>query len=594
MTELEQIVRFFTVAMKGIRHEYYERTVEKAELYNKLVTGEEMDTLLKQFARRESAELFKQRVDITQHIVTTVTSNVIDVFRKVPRSNFRRKLDYEGDTEGTKSAEIEAILSKFWQGESADEWCSTRLLELNATDPNAWVVVEWKDFDSRIQRASPYAFEVASEDVYDYYIDRNGETQYLIVESDVKSALMPEGEAERYTLYMQNRTVTLTQVPEKQGYINSTQDSPAQVVAKLFNGALVYFDGKTWVYQEYLPHNLGFVPAMRVGYKRDMATGGNTFVCLFDAAIPLLIKTVKVNSEFDLTAALIAYPLTIRYGNPCSNNDCINGRLHDDSICGTCNGTGKARPTSAQEEIVLDLPSTADQMIDLNKILTYKSPDVAILQFQDTYITDLTHRAKAAVFNSDIFSRQEIADTATGKNLDLQNVYDTLYPFAAKFARGWKWVVDTVADITALKTGLMSGITIKRDFKLKDTGALLEDLKLATETSAGPAIRSYISNDIAAALMVDEPEAYQRWRTRERFNPFSGKTDLEITTLLVSDLIPRRQRVLYANLGNIFDSIELEQPGFYTLAPEKQAALVAGKLDEIEAATTPQRVAIGA
>ena len=55
------------------------------------------------------------------------------------------------------------------------------------------------------------------------------------------------------------------------------------------------------------------------------------------------------------------------------------------------------------------------------------------------------------------------------------------------------------------------------------------------------------------------------------------------------NLIPKKVKVLYANFGNIFDSLENENENFYELSFEKQKALVDAKVDmlmnELEAST---------
>ena len=60
---------------KDLRHEYYHRTVKKAVLYKQLSSGEDSDKLLKQFVRREDNQLFKQRVQLTQEIHSSIVKN---------------------------------------------------------------------------------------------------------------------------------------------------------------------------------------------------------------------------------------------------------------------------------------------------------------------------------------------------------------------------------------------------------------------------------------------------------------------------------------------------------------------------------------
>ena len=109
----QALQRLIQVVSKGARHPWYERTTELADLYRKLVTGDGLDNLLRQFVQRESADAFKERVKLTQHVVTTVTKNIMDVFYKVPRSNYQRILEHLGDNSERMTAELEESCLRF-------------------------------------------------------------------------------------------------------------------------------------------------------------------------------------------------------------------------------------------------------------------------------------------------------------------------------------------------------------------------------------------------------------------------------------------------------------------------------------------------
>jgi hypothetical protein len=109
----------------------------------------------------------------------------------------------------------------------------------------------------------------------------------------------------------------------------------------------------------------------------------------------------------------------------------------------------------------------------------------------------------------------------------------------------------------------------------------MEELKAANDSQAGVAARRSIEWDIMRATMIDSPEEFQEWEVQERFNPFSGYTDEQKMLWSQSDLIPRSQRVLYANLGYIFDTLAFENQGFYRMPYEQQRELVAAKVEEI-------------
>jgi hypothetical protein len=185
-----------------------------------------------------------------------------------------------------------------------------------------------------------------------------------------------------------------------------------------------------------------------------------------------------------------------------------------------------------------------------------------------------------------------VAQTATGKSIDQQNANDFVYKYFRFYAEFWRFTVETFAEITGKRNGLTAQIFVSRDLKLKTVGELMEDLKSANDSGSGPATRQNIEWDINRAMMVDSPEEFKQWEIRERFNPFSGYTEEQKMAWAQSDLIPRAQRVLYANLGYIFDSLEFENQGFYRLPYEQQRQLVAAKVAEIMEQTGPAAPAL--
>lgn len=594
MTTREQaLTRLIEVVADGKRHPYYDRTRQLAGLYRKLVTGDGLDELLRQFTMRESAQAFKQRVDITQHVVTSVVANIMDVFYKIPRSNYNRVCEYDKEHKA-KQEPLNEIMKAFWGTKTLDEWFKTRWFEMIQTDPNAFVVTEFAPFDpARGERAMSYPFEVDSESAVDYQYDNNV-LQHLIVRSTfpMPKGKKSDGVGEKYTLYLANETMTLTEVETSPLLPSPPQERQFYEVD---GGALIRFQKRVFFLLINQPHNAGTVPAFQVGYARDQWTGGATFVAPFEKCVPMLLKTIKSNSELDLTMALSAFPFRAEYAPACTAEGCIDGHLSNGDTCHSCKGTGHQSVTSAQEKLVLTLPKRGDELLDLEKLVVFKSPSVDIMKFQQDYIDALTRRAKSIVFNSDIFSRSEIADTATGKNIDLTNVYDTLFPCAQGYAEKWRFQVYAVARFADLQKGLTAMLVFSKDFKLKDLAALLSELESANRSDAGPVVIRNIQADIARIVYADNPKEYHAWEVREMFNPFSGQTSDKITIALSSASVPNRLKVQYLLLGTIFDDLEFEaaQDGqsFYLLPSDVQRTKVVEKVQsyiaEAQGATRP-------
>lgn len=582
----------------GYRHKHYTRTVVKAAKYLALTTGEGMDALLKQFARRESPELFKQRVDITQHITSAVVSNIMAIFNKLPRANHSQDLYHVGEADTKKTDTLKAIMGKFWGNASLDHWFATRYMELNAVDPNAWCVLEFEPTDGR-EYAQPYPFEVPSAQAADFGITNNV-VEYLIVDTPMS---VMDGDRQtprnKYTMYLKNETVVIVPLPIK-GTPKGKDRQPTTIMGKDENGepvevaVIVWVDKLPYSLHFHFPHNAGQVPAFRIGHKRDLWTGGQTFTSCFSAAEPFLEKSLKINSEADLAKSLAAFPLTLRYSDPCDSNDCDKGYTREGTKCMVCKGTGHRRPTSVAEELVFEMPraARAEDIIDLEKLWVWKMPPVELLKYQDEVVDALTRRAVEIVFNSDVHTRQEVQDTATGKRLSLENTYDTLYTNGLDYAQKWEFSVYTIAAITELEVGLVAAMRFPKDFQLKSVTELLAELAAATTSGAGVQVRQSIEEKIVSAMLVDDPEEMRRYNTKALFNPFRGMTDGEIAIALNTDYTPKRLKVQYLNLGYIFDEVEAEQSelkkDFFAMAYKLQKAIIDAKVQALILEATPE------
>lgn len=581
------------IITRGEKHRDYERTVELAELYRKMLTGEGMDTLMRRFDRREDDELFEQRKRITQHITKTVSQNVKDVYHKIPRSNsVQRFIGYE-DNNVQKLKEINLKLSKFWGKASLDDWMNQRWIDLNFLDPNTFVVIEWGAFDNTTERATPYPYEVYSQNAIMYeYVDNI--LQYL-VSQDIKSEWIADkwGQWQQvtynlYTIYGKTQTVQFKEV---------TDEVIKRDIRKAFGRAKDLFTDNYFrksIYEEsyfevieFVPHNLGFVPAETIGVLEDMVTDGRTFISPLDKGIPILMKMVKANSEFDLTMALHTFPQKIQYMSPCKEPDCRNGHRLDGSQCTMCGGSGYELIRSAQEMITFALPKDRNDMIQLDNVVRYVSPPTDLVKFQKEYIESLTYQVKESIFNTEIFSKQVVAETATGKNISLQNVYDALYPIALGYSNDWEFLVSTVAKIAQLDDKLIAFYKFSKDFKLKSLTDLYLDLKAVGDARASEFIKSSIEDDIAGVIYSESERELLKYNIKKSWFPFNGKTTEQISVIVAStNLVPYDTKVFWANFSYIFDMIELEQgkngTDFYYMPRDKQWEIISAKIEQLK------------
>lgn len=568
-------------------HPNYKRTEEYAEEARAYFTGVGADRFLKQFARRESKELFQQRKDITAHIQKSLGHSLSRPFAKVSRSKFIKTLVFSGDKSNREQAKRfqSQVLDRFTR-RGLDGFVFERLLYLNIVDPNAFVVVEFEPFDNTREKAQPYAFEVFSEMAVDYKYTPNGELLYLVARTiDEKDDDKGKRSIERLTLYQPRQTLVLQELTEKER--NTLPFAPSLLTfmpEEVQDGEVFQVaPGKFYQASIPIPHGYEMTPAIRAGFIDDPETDGQTFVSIFDAAMPFAKKLLKTNSELDLSLALFAFPISVRYEDRCDAIGCNGGSMPDGTTCMVCEGTGKkTRPTSAQEEIVLDMPDNPADMVDLTRILNYVSPPSDAIRLMLETLQDFFRQAKEAVFNSQMFSKQEVAQTATYQGIELESVYDTLAPYARHLSEVWGFICHVCKAFTGTPGEMAARLTFPKDFRFETAEQIFAELKSARDAGAGAGVAAILQERAMERLLIDDAERLKRAQIDARFNPFPGMQDTDILVAINTGLVPEWKKILWANYTTIIDEILLATPDFYEQPYEKQRALVMAGVEKIQ------------
>ena len=588
------------IIQNAYRHKSYNRTVELAKEYKACITGDGIDDYLQRVKIREDEETFALRKDITVNITETLTSLVIDPQYKLPRSNsIERRLFYKDDDVEKLKAFTE-IKNKFYEGNrSVEDYMSSSWIELNNLDPNTFIVLDWLTNTNK-QRIQPYPVEYPSDQVY-HFNKKNGVLEWICLHREEEGA-----DPEMYLLYGKEFTVVFT---KKRELDYKWKNNKADIIyyqefpVEDFHSPVAVMKNSDDYYDIYIlkPHNLGYVPGLFAGYVTDLRTR-RTYVSPIHKGQPILKKIIKLNSEFDITLSKHAFQQKIQYGSPCPN--CHgNGKTLAGLVCKECQGTGnnpKEKHESGMDTLVIPRPRDANDLFDLSKLIHYVPADVRIPKFQYDTLQNEMRRHKEAVYNSNVFSTKEFTETAYSKNVDLQNVYDALWPMAQAYARAFNFIIGAIAKITDLDKNLIHNLSFRKDFKMKSLSDLYQDLSTVGTSNADEFVKKDIENDIAQIMYEDDERALKKYYTMRHFFPFNGKTKDEIKQIITSPrLCTERVKVLYANYSYIFDELELEfgKKGvdFYYMSIDKQKKALDKKvetmIDEIEA-ESPQTIDI--
>ncbi|HYH16734.1 MAG TPA: hypothetical protein VD794_15995 [Flavisolibacter sp.] len=588
------------------KHQDYARVTELANLYRILITGKDIKDLLIKIVQREDDAAFEQRVRLTKSITPAVAASLRTPFSKVTRNDRIIKAIKIGNSEDSAAVKnVQKMIDGYYgasrkKNKGLDYWMKTRFVEMNFIDPNAWTVEEWQQPESQSEVVKVRPFEVSAYEAWNFSIV-NDETKWLFVCQEImmftekKDRLVNYTKAlgKRYTLYDADYTIVFEQVNLKYRSAVGAILNP--------NEELTQLDKVDYLVKTFEP-KIGYAPCFRIGYKRDEATAGRTFVNPWHDALCYFEKSLKTVSELDLTMTMHAFPQKIQFTFPCDyidqknqNRRCQNGMLTGGlHQCPKCKGTGvKPTPTSAQDfiSIKMEAGQTPKDLPDLNNMLVFKAPPTETLEFQNKYVLQLEKQAHQAVFNSQVFVRtqgptvagERVTDQTATENLNnMESVYDALDPFTEKYSELWREKTTTFAIIAGAKVDQID-ITydFPEDYKLKTFDYLLSDRKAATESGAPSYVIESIDDDLASIQFKSNPVEYQKYKVKKRFHPFPGKSFDEILLLLASEYVPEYSKVLYSNFDMIFKELVDETPNFYViLNSTEQKNLLDKKVDE--------------
>ena len=599
----EKLTKFKKNKSSNKKHADYQRTVDLAKEYKAHVSGVGIDEYLKRFAKREDEEMFEQRKRLTNSISQSVASSLQKPFYKVARNkNVKKKFTLKGDK--NREEIVQKMISGFYgtnelNTKGLDFWLKNRFIELTFTDPNAFVVIEWEAKPENVP-LEPYPYEVNSIDAFDYVYKHGVLNELFTRQSETiiyldKDGAEKEKVVDAFTLYEIGSSLKVVE------YCPKYFEAKGIVIDE--TRQVTFVENEIHFIATYNETNLDFIPAFRVGYIRDTATDGRTFVNPFESAMPYFRKALKAVSELDLSITLHTFPQKLQYVTKCKGKGtkkCNNGMVSGtQTVCSECKGSGLQIHTSGQDAIYFPLPDTPEEMFDLDKILVYKQPPIDLIKFQDEYVRNLKKDAHLSVYNSNMFLAEDpqFAKTATEVNTNTQGIFDTLFPYTEKFSEVWKTVVKVFVRLSGFLTDFELIHIFPTDLEIKTVAVLMAELKLANESEAPSYFRDAILEEIANQVYEGDELGREKHFTRHKFFPFSGKTETEIQFLMASPYVSNFTKVLYANFEAIFTDIEKAVPNFYklnyNLQWENLNKFVEPYLEEIKQQNEPLRIDFG-
>ncbi len=549
------------------RHANYKRVCDLAELYYKYNTGDGLDTELKKIDTKQTELEFQQQVRLTCHITPVILASIKSPYRKVSRTHpLTDRITWNEKDDQQKQSEIRNILNKFNKDQSLDQYFEENLLNYNFNDPNAWLLLDFSEFDNKIEKAKPYPVEISAKEVIDFKYNSES-LEYIITLIGNK-----------HTIYLENDIIMAT---ELKPFAEGTNEIGKEIL--YFDNQKNYYidiNKKTYLIEYFEPKGKR-VQAVRFGFIQDQQTKGQTFVSIYDTQLPLLKKTIKVNSELDLSMTATAFPQRYMYISPCPV--CGGKKMDMQGVtCDTCHGTGQVDTQNTVLDIMkIPLPQDKEDIIDLNKLFATNTPDIETLRFLNEFLDKKKIEIHNSHFNNELFTKQEVSTTATKELLDRDNIDDTLFPYAQKYSNLWIFVVEMIASFREIDKGINIEHQFPKHFKVQSLSDLMDELKKAHDSGASSSIIASIENDINDILYSDRPEELNKINIKTYFNPFFGMSQENIRLTISSGKTTQCNAILYDNYEGIWNELEMENEELYQMTKPKIKGLLDKKIEKL-------------
>jgi hypothetical protein len=591
MTNTEALNHLLRLAEKG-ETAYHTGYAESLKAYFADVN---IEKYRKRFSRRVSPELFKQAGEITHPIQGSLGSMLEKPFAKVERSNWKPVVMVKDDKNEEQAREFEATALLPFGEKGLFPYIFERVRYWNIYDPNCFTVVDFAPFDHTKTKARPYPLEVTAEHAIDFKYDQ-ADLLYLAYLQSEKKAVKIGGEQEvkRLTMYRPLQTVVLQELTDDE--IAALPIKPAKGTTfegGVQDGDLARPDVKVYQALIPIPHRCEKTPAARTGYIPNPKDNGGTKLSVFHAGLSYAKKLLKINEELDNACSLLAHPIRFRAVERCGGTGCIGGRLSsDNSVCQVCHGTGKKlSPTTASEELELELPDRPEEMLDPNKLMGYIHFPPEAGQFLVDQWDKFQEKAVRAVFNSELTTKNEVAQTARYHIISQEGVYDALWPYSNHISDFCAALSRIIAAFTNYPGGEAYPL-IPSNLRFETVDDLFNELKAARDSGASPAACALINTRIMEILLQDDPEGLKRFRVEDYFDPFRGMSEAQALSAMASPMVPEADKVYYQNRARILSALVEKNQRFYDLERMKQRGMIDEAVKEIMAESEQARPAL--
>ena len=552
---------------KKAYHQDYDHVTTYADKLKAIFTGDAKG-LLKKFDLRESEDEFKNRVKLTSFICPAIARKCTSPLYKV--------LQIDGVKDVVEpEKEAEEILKNFDGQLSVDDFIKQKVSVLKDCDPNSWVVVDFKDFNYRTEKAKPFPIIYSSHAALDYELDM-GDLHYLITSEKGGYNMWLKGYGYKLRSESDQRNTQALLTYDKVVEMESLEIPEEGLLIKIgsVNYRLTRFD-----------QLIDKVPAFRVGHKLDVITEFRTYESTIHNAIPRIDKIIKSDSELDMAMAMHTFPQKIVSMKDCTgtaDSKCYggyDGTGDDRNVCSACNGDALVPVHKSTQDIVYVKNSleSREEQLDLDNIVKYIKTDVESVKFMYEYTEKQGDKCFVDCYNSNINSESGTEKTATESGIDYEFMHYVLHGHTGKISEIRTFLVDVIAQFKDIELE-SNQYAYPTDLNIQTFKELLNEYKSSED--APEWVRKDLIMKMSRKINSQSPTDQMKFSVRLSHDPWGAKTNEDKKYLISQNLCDDRQKVLYSLGERIFTDIENKNENFYQLTYDKRQTILDEELDK--------------
>lgn len=559
---------------KGIKHIFYDVTVEKADSIAIHANGDYPKELIEERRPHEPHEVLEYRKKIYVPITKPTFDKVESSLTKIRRAS-DWSIKYENKDEFKSIADGETLEDycekSFPYFQSVTNWVFSVLLKNYLVDPNSVILVMPIETQIEVNEyLRPFPMIFNSWAVIDFV-----QEDYAVLENPLGS------------IFFENNVAT----GGKSIYIATTESIQRYDQTDSRGNYELMMDYK---------HGLEELPAFKIGAKISKADGNNF---LYESRIspmqPELDEAAREYSDYQASIVIHVYPERFEFtSNEC--NACQGtGQMPNTSWTPGC-GDPSIYPCNAPgcqggyivpgpyTKTMIKLPDATSPVTNMpNPPIGYVQKDVEIVKLQAEGVAKHLFNALASV-NMQFLEQVPLDESGISKGYDRDEANNFVHAVGEDLVR----TMDTTYRFTAhirydlnfrneIDEKMVPTITVPEKFDILSSTILEQELSSAKTSKANPIILSAMEIQYAKKKFNSDPEVADMVQLTLSLNPLPNISEDEKMSRLSNKGISREAYVISSNIDQfVRDAIE-EDEGFTTKPRKEQQEVMNKKATEL-------------